>query len=453
MRPLRQEFRPMLALAGPVILAEIGWVAMGIVDTFMVGRLGPEAIGAVGIGSSLFMALAIFGMGLLLGLDTLVSHAFGAGRLDECHRWLVHGVCLSLLIAPPMMLAGAVGIAWLHLWGFPPDVLRLTVPYLKVLIWSLLPLLLYASFRRYLQAMGLVRPVTLALVSANVINAVFNWLLIFGHLGLPAMGTRGSAWATLLSRIYLAAMLAATIVYYEVTHRLDLTRVPWTIEWRRLRKLVRLGLPAASQVTLELGVFSAATALAGRLDALSLAAHQLVLNFASLTFMVPLGMGSAGAIRVGHAVGRRDWEGAARAGSTALGLGVLFMSVAALVFLAFPEQLLRCFTTNQGVVATGVSLLVVAAVFQPFDGLQGVATGVLRGIGDTRTPMLANLTAHWMLGLPLGYVLCFSQGWGIIGLWIGLASSLIVVGLVLLVVWIRRAGAGTASRKPAARAS
>ncbi len=436
-RGIRAELGPMLALAWPVILAEIGWVLMGIVDTFMVSGLGPEAIGAVGIGSMLFMTLAIFGMGLLLGLDTLVSQAFGAGRLDECHRWLMHGVFLSLMVAPPLMILGELGIGALSLWGFAPDVLRLTVPYLRILIWSLPPLLVYASCRRYLQAMAMVKPITFALITANVINAVANWLLIFGHAGLPAMGTRGSAVATLVSRIYLAAVLAATIAYYDIRHRLQLRRVPWSLEWRRVRELVRLGLPAASQVTLELGVFSAASALAGKLDAVALAAHQIVLNFASLTFMVPLGMASAGAVRVGHAIGRRDAEGAARSGWTALALGAAFMSSASVVFLLFPASLLHIFSSDGGVVSTGIALLAVAAAFQPFDGLQGVATGVLRGVGDTRAPMLVNLVAHWFFGLPLGYALCFWARWGVIGLWVGLACSLILVGLVLLRIWTR----------------
>jgi MATE family multidrug resistance protein len=428
----------MLTLAGPVVLAEIGWVAMGIVDTVMVGRLGPEAIGAVGIGSSLFMTLAIFGMGLLLGLDTLVSQAYGAGQLEECHRWLLTGVILGLIVAPPMMVLGSAGIASLHLWGFPPEVLDLTVPYLRILLWSLLPLLLYASFRRYLQATGLVRPITFVLVTANLINAAINWLLIFGRLGLPAMGTRGAAWATLLSRIYMAAGLAATIVWHEPGSRLGIRRLSWTIEWRRLGRLVRLGFPAASQLTLELGVFSATTALAGRLDAISLAAHQIVLNFASLTFMVPLGMASAGAVRVGHAIGRRDTDGAVRAGWTALAVGIGFMASAAALFLLVPRTLLHIFTADSTVIGVGISLLVVAAIFQPFDGLQGVATGVLRGAGDTRTPMLTNLAAHWTFGLPVGYALCFWAGWGVIGLWIGLALGLIAVSLVLLRVWVGR---------------
>jgi MATE family multidrug resistance protein len=230
-------------------------------------------------------------------------------------------------------------------------------------------------------------------------------------------------------------------MYYEARHRLQLRRVSWRLEWRRLGRLMRLGFPAASQVTLEMGVFSAASALAGRLDAVSLASHQIVLNMASLTFMVPLGTASAGAVRVGHAVGRHDPNGAANAGWAALLLGVAFMSSASLVFLLLPSPLLRLFTTDRGVIATGVSLLLVAAMFQPFDGLQGVATGVLRGVGDTRSPMVVNLAAHWCLGLPLGYVLCFWLGWGVIGLWIGLATSLILVGLILLRVWMRRVAA------------
>ena len=188
-----------------------------------------------------------------------------------------------------------------------------------------------------------------------------------------------------------------------------------------MRRLIGLGLPAASQVTLEVGVFAAATALAGRLAPASLAAHQIAINIASFTFMVPLGIASAGAVRVGHAVGRRDAAGAARAGWTALLFGALFMAGAAAVFLLIPRVLIGAFTSDVSVLRIGTSLLFVAAVFQLFDGVQGVATGVLRGLGDTRTPMLWNLAAHWFIGLPLGYALCFIAGLGVIGLWWGLS--------------------------------
>jgi MATE family multidrug resistance protein len=437
-RAVRQEIRPMLALAGPVVLAEIGWMAMGFVDTAIVGRLGPEAIGAVGIGTALFGTLAIFGMGLLLGLDTLVSQAYGARDLVSCHRSLIDGLYLSAIAAPPMLLVGAAANWSLKYWGLPPGVLRLAVPYFSVLTWSLVPLLLYAAFRRYLQAMGLVAAVTFALISANLINAFANWLLIFGHLGLPALGTRGSAVATLISRIYMAAVLLLAILVHNRRGHLGLFGVSWRFHTAGIRRLFRLGLPAAAQVTLELGVFSAVTVLAGRVDEASLAAHQIVLTLAGLTFMVPLGVGSAGAVRVAHAVGRRDQMGARRSGWTALLLGVSFMSCAAAAFLLIPVPLVHLFTPNRAVVALGVSLLAVAAMFQLFDGLQGVATGVLRGLGDTRTPMVTNLLGHWLLGLPVGYSLCFFAGWGVVGLWVGLSMGLVVVGIVLLAVWTRQ---------------
>jgi MATE family multidrug resistance protein len=428
----------MFALAGPVVLAEVGWVSMAIVDTIVVGPLGPAAIGAVGVGSILFQAVAIFGMGLLLGLETLVSQAFGAGRLDQCHRWLLHGLVLGLLVAPVLTALVLVGIELLPAWGLSGEVLRLSVPYLRVLVWSLLPLICYAAFRRYLQALAIVKPVTIALLTANLINGFGAWVLVYGHFGLPAMGTTGSGVATLVARIYMALFLAGAVLHYDRTHHVSLFGVSWMPSWEQLTRLARLGLPAATQVTLELAVFAAASALAGRLDSVSLASHQVALNLASLTFMVPLGVASAGAVRVGHAVGRGDAAGARAAGWTALALGVGFMAVAAAAFVLVPRPLFRAFTSNEAVIALGGRLLLVAGLFQIFDGLQGVTTGILRGLGDTRTPMISNLVGHWLLGLPLGYALTFGWRWGVVGLWLGLSVGLVSIGLVLLATWQRR---------------
>jgi MATE family multidrug resistance protein len=435
---LRQELRPMTTLAAPVVVAEIGWVAMGLVDTLMVGPLGPEAIGAVGIGSSLFIGVVIFAMGLLLGLDTLVSQAYGAGRLDECHRWLVHGVVLSLLVALPITLLLLALASLLGGWGLDPTVLHLARPYLSVLGWSVAPLLFYATFRRYLQGMGVVRPIMIALVMANIINVAANWVLIYGKLGAPAMGVRGSAWATVLARVVMAAYLLLVIVQRERGRRPGLFETSLKIELARMRRLLALGVPAASQITIEVGVFAAATALAGRLTPIALAAHQIAIHLAALSFMVPLGVSSAGAVRVGHALGRRDLPAAERAGWTAILLGTGFMACTAAAFVLIPGALMGAFTSNEGVVQQGVSLLAVAAVFQIFDGIQGVATGVLRGLGDTRTPMLWNLVAHWFIGLPGGYLLCFVLGRGVIGLWWGLSVGLMICGVALLVVWAQR---------------
>ena len=435
---LRGEFKPMITLALPVVMAELGWMAMGIVDTLMVGRLSPEAIGAVGIGSSVFMGVVIFAFGLLLGLDTLVSQAFGGNRLEECHRWLIHGTVLAVILSFPFTV-----ILWLidrsldH-WGIHPAVLGLTRQYLVVLTWSVLPLLLYCAFRRYLQGMGIVRPVMVALVMANLANWFFNWVLIFGKFGAPALGVAGSAWATVGARVAMAAYLLAVIIHRERRRRPGLFETPLTIELAWMRRLVALGAPAAAQVTLEVGVFAAATALAGRLAPTALAAHQIAVNIAAFTFMVPLGLSSAGAVRVGQAVGRLDPDGAARSGWTALTLGVGFMSCAATTFLLIPRLLIGSFTTDSTVIAIGASLLMIGAVFQLFDGLQGVATGALRGLGDTRTPMLWNLAGHWFIGLPLGYTLCFVVGVGVTGLWWGLSAGLIICGIALLIVWSKR---------------
>ena len=427
----------MLALATPVVMAELGWVTMGIVDTVMVGSLGPDAIGAVGLSSMLFLAVGVFAMGLLLGLDPLVAQAFGARRLDECHRWLIDGLWLSVLVMPPMIALLFGANATLDRWGLPPEVLVLTRPTLAILTWSLVPLLFYVAFRRYLQAMNLVRPVMFALVAANIVNAAANWVLIHGHFGIPAMGVRGSAYATLAARMFMAGWLLIAIVRREAHVVPRFRETPLGLDLSRVRRLFVLGFPAAGQMVLEVGVFSAATALAGRVSAEALAAHLIAMNFAAVTFMVPLGVASAAAVRVGQAVGRRDPRGAASAGWTAIAIGVGFMASAAIVFLIMPRRLIRFFTDDAGVLETGVSLLFVAAVFQLFDGLQGVTTGALRGLGDTRTAMLWNLAGHWVVGLPLGYLLCFRWGVGLVGLWWGLSAGLMICGVALILVWTR----------------
>jgi MATE family multidrug resistance protein len=436
-RDLGRELGTLVGLAGPVVLAEIGWMSMGIVDTLMVSPLGPQAIGAVGVGSGIFLAIGILGMGILFGLDTLVSQAYGARRLDECHRWLFHGVALALLLTLPLMLTIYGVSRALGTFGLHPAVQPLVMSYLIRLDLGLLPLLLYASFRRYLQGMSVVHPVMFALISANIVNAFFNWILIYGKLGLPALGTDGSALATTLARVYMAAVLFVAIIWTDYKRRSGLWHVSRHIEWARLRRLFAIGAPAAGTVTLEVGVFGAATALAGKLEPVALAAHQIALNLAALTFMVPLGVQSSGAVLVGQAIGRRDPHGASRAGWLALGVIAAFMVIVGTIFFTIPARLIGLFTTDTRVIAIGVSLLSVAAVFQLFDGVQGVATGVLRGVGNTRTPMWSNFIGHWVFGLPVGWSLCFVAGWGAVGLWIGLSVGLIFVALTLLGVWMQ----------------
>lgn len=432
------ELRPMLRLAVPVVLAEMGWFVMSIVDTVMVGPLGPSAIGAVGTGGILFMTLMVFGFGTLLSLDTFVSQSFGAGRIDDCHRWLFAGLQLAAILAVVLMVVAQVCVWGLPAFGFHPDLLPPLTDYTKWLVWSAPPLFAYVVFRRYLQAMNLVRPVMIALVAANIMNAFVNWLLIYGNWGFPAMGVVGAAWATVASRVVLAASLFGVIVYQERQRPSGLHDVPFAWDPVRVWRLFRLGWPAALQITFEVGVFAAASALAGRIAPLAAAANQVVLNIAGFIFMIPFGLASAAAVRVGQAVGRRDPRGMRRAGWTALGIASAVMLASAVMFFAIPETLIRIYSDDPSVVEVGVVLLFICSVFQLFDGLQTVTTGALRGLGDTRSPMILNLIGHWLIGLPVGYILCFNRGWGVAGLWTGLSVGLILIGSSLLGVWSYR---------------
>ena len=429
----------MLRLAAPLALTELGWISMGFVDTVMVGRLpnSATAIGAVSLGTTLFYTIGLFASGIMLGLDTLVAQAYGAGKIEECHRTLWNSLYLALVLSPAVMITVLACVPLLAGFGLSPELVAETVPFLKALIWSTLPLTVYFALRRYLQSMNIVKPVVFALVSANLVNLLGNWLLVYGHLGLPKFGVPGSGWSTCISRVYMMVVLGLAAVYYDRKRASGLWRSSRRPQARRLMELLRLGLPAASQLLAEVGGFTLATFLIGRLGSLALAGHQIALNVASITFMVPMGISSAAAVRVGHAVGARDARGAAHAGWMAMFFSVCFMSFSGLTLFFFARPIARIYTPDPAVVSAGAALLMVAAIFQLFDGLQVVATGALRGAGDTRTPMIANLIGYWALGLPLGAFLCFRLHRGAVGMWVGLCLALILIGSTLLMVWIR----------------
>lgn len=427
----------MLRLATPLALTELGWLAMGFVDTVMVGRLpdSATAIGAVSLGTTLFYTIGIFGSGIFLGLDTLVAQFYGAGKTEECHRMLWNALYLTLALAPALMAVVLACLPFFPYLGLAPVLVAQTVPFLKALVWSTLPLSLYFVLRRYLQSMGIVKPVVFALVSANLVNLLGNYALVYGRFGLPRLGVTGSGWSTCLSRMYMALVLAAAVVYYDHRRASGLWRAARRLEISCIKELLRLGFPAASQLLFEIGGFACATFLIGKLGSIPLAGHQIALNVASFTYMVPLGIGSAAAVRVGHALGAGDAGGATRAGWTALLLAVTFMSCSGLCLFLFSRSIARIYTPDQQVVSAGATLLIVAALFQLFDGLQVVATGALRGAGNTRIPMLANFFGYWVIGLPVGALLCFKLRMGAIGMWIGLCLALVVIGTSLTAFW------------------
>jgi len=436
-REIGQEFRPMLRLAAPLALTELGWLAMGFTDTVMVGRLpdSATAIGAVSLGSTLFYTIGVFGSGIMLGMDTLVAQAYGARRLEECHRMMWNAVYFACALSPLLMLSVLATFPFFARFGLAPALVATTVPFLKALVWSTLPLALYFALRRYLQAMHIVKPVVFTLISANLVNLLGNWALVYGHLGLRAYGVPGSGWSTCIARTYMVIALAISAIYYDRKRSSGLWLASRRLELARIRQLLRLGFPAALQLLLEIGAFATATFLIGKLGAVQLAGHQIALNVASFTYMVPLGIGSAAAVRVGHAIGARDAHGAARAGWMALLFAAFFMSCSGLALFLFARPIARVYTPEAVVISAGATLLLVAAIFQLFDGLQVVATGALRGAGNTGVPMVANLIGYWVIGLPLGAFLCFKLKLGAVGMWVGLCLALVLIGSALVGVW------------------
>jgi len=438
-RPARlsDELRSLLALAIPVVLSELGWMTMTIVDLVMVGRLGPAAIGAVGLGNAIYYAPSLFGIGLLLGLDTLVAQSWGAGRFDDCHRSLAQGIYIGLAFTPLLMFFMLGAEVLFTGRGVDHTVAGLTRAYVNVLNWGTFPLLVYGGFRRYLQGVGRVRPVAFALITANLVNLAGNWILIYGHFGFPAMGVRGSALSTCAARIYMAAVLVWAAWAHE-SHRGHALFAHWPgPDWTRLRQLLRLGLPAASQLILEVAAFGAATVMSAHLGPIALATHEIVLSCAAYTYMVPLGISQGAAVAVGHAIGAGNFARARRTGTLAIAIGAGFMACMAVILLTVPRSIVGIWTHDPRVLALGAHILAIVAGFQIFDGIQSVSTGALRGLGETRFPMLMNFAGYWILGLPLGAFLCFGLRWGLSGLWLGLTLALIVIALLLCARWLR----------------
>ncbi|HZY61639.1 MAG TPA: MATE family efflux transporter [Edaphobacter sp.] len=433
----------MLALAVPLIMAELGWMTMGIVDTIMVGHMPSPAvsIAAASLGQVLYNTVAFGIAGVLLGLDTYISQSHGAGRFDEANRWLYHGLILAAVLAAVLFLL--VAFAPVVLLRLPIDqrVLAGSISFLRALNWGTPSLFLYFALRRYLQAFNHVRPIAAALISANIFNALGDWLLIYGHswgpLHIPALGVTGAGLATSVSRLYLALFLVAVVWRVEHRHHYGLRSMLRHIETSRLRRLVLLGGPAGGQIFVEIAIFGAVTFLIGTMGPLPLAGHEIALNCASFTFMVPFAISTAAAVRVGQAIGRKEPREASTAGWTAILLGAGCMAVFAAVLSLFPHTIAHVFTEGQAVIAATVPLLLVAAAFQFFDGLQITATGALRGAGNTHAGLIVQIAGYWVIGLPVGYMLGFQRHMGAVGLWLGLCVGLIVAGIALVTIWQR----------------
>lgn len=430
MRPSRSEFRALISLATPIVVVQVGLMTMGVVDAIMVGRFSAEALAATAIGNFYFFVVAVFGIGVLHVLDPLIAQAVGAkdaGAISlAVQRGLLFSVALSLLTGMLLLPAEAV-LSALHQ---PEELVPLAASYVLICIPSFLPFNAFLVFRHVLQALSLTREIVITIILCNLANVALNWLLIFGNWGFPRLGVAGAALATAISRTLLVVILVALTwrtlrVYLKPLRREVFHAAP-------LIRMLKLGLPIGAQQELEVAYFGGLIILMGLLGTISVAAHQVAINLASLTFMVPVGVASATAVFVGRAVGAGDERAVRRFAVAGLVCGVGFMCVAAAIFLLLPWELARMYSRDAEVVALAAGLIPIAGLFQVFDGTQVVSSGILRGIGDTRFPMVASALGFWLVGLPLSVLLGFRAGLGAEGLWWGSLAALIAVAALLL---------------------
>jgi MATE family multidrug resistance protein len=433
--PSRADITAMLRLAVPVVVVQVGMMLLGVVDTMVVGRLSSEALAAVALGHVVIVAVSSFGIGMLLALDPLVSQAVGGGDPVAVRRSVQRGLLVAALLMIPSTLALLPAEWLLRVLRQPPEIVPIAAAYVRICIPGLLPYYAFFALRLSLQAMERMRPVVVTIVIVNLFNLVADWVLVFGAGPIPRLGPMGSAWATTAARSLLFVVLVALA-------RRDLTPLLRRIDrevllWRPLWRTIRLGLPIGFQLQLEIIAFAVIALLMGGMGTLQMAAHQVAINLASLTFMVPLGVASATAVRVGHAIGADDIGGARRAAASGLLVGAAFMTTTAALFIGLPRWLAAVYTSVDDVVALAAMLIPIAGFFQIFDGLQVVSAGALRGAGDTRAPMVVNIVGFWCIGLPTSLLLGFRLGFGPQGLWWGVVAGLGAVAVFLFarLVW------------------
>jgi MATE family multidrug resistance protein len=442
---LRAEFRATLALAWPLVLTNLTMSLIGATDVLMVGRLGPTELAASSLGFNLAMLLGIFGMGLVMGASPLMASEIGrrANSVRDIRRTFRQTLWLVAVVAVPMLVTLWNTGAILDLLGQDRGLAALAQDYVRAYMWSIPLFLATLAFRNFLAALE--RPMWSLIVGVVGVlgNILFNYALIFGKLGMPALGIVGAGVGSVLTNMLMLLLMVGVVYRDRQFRRYHLLGRWWRSDWPRFVQMTRIGTPIAISHAFEAGVFSAAVMLMGWISTAAVAAHAVALQLASLTFMVPMGLAQAATVRVGIGYGRTDAGHIRRAGWTSFAMGTGFMAAMALIMLAIPETLAGLFIdrtnpANAEVAELAVSFLIIAALFQVADGAQVVAQGMLRGLHDTFVPMLFALFGYWVIGIGVGAWLAFERDWGGVGIWTGLATGLGIVAVLMLTRWMQR---------------
>jgi multidrug resistance protein, MATE family len=428
---LSHEIKRTLILAGPLVIGQLTNFGMNFVDTVMAGRLGTVDLGAIAVGSSIWAAGFLFVLGVLLAVSATVSQLDGAGRRKQVGEFTRQALWLSLFLALGLFWL-VRGAGWvMDVLEVDPDVAGLSMGYLRAISWGAPALCAMMVLRFFSEGTGYTRPTMYVGLLGVACNIPLNYVLMFGKLGFPAMGAVGCGWATAIVFWLQLLVLAGWIAWRPRYRPFALYQRFSRPDSREIMALLKLGLPIGIMVFLEGGLFVGSALLIGTLGALPVAAHQVAMNFAGLMFMVPVGLSGAITVRVGNAIGRGDPLGARRAGQVGMGIALSFGLFSAAFILLFPELIVALYTSEPEVAQLAVSLLFFAAIFQLADCLQVSAAGALRGLKDTRIPMVYSVIAYWLIGLSLGWYLTFRLQWGPAGMWVGIIVGLSVAAVLL----------------------
>ncbi len=449
------ELRATLALGWPLVLTNLAQIALTTTDVIVLGRLGAHELAAGTLGVNLYFAILIFAIGLVTATSPMMAEAFGRKRkvVREVRRTFRQGLWSAVIISMPAWLVLWHAESVLLLFRQEPQLAADAQRFVHAVMWGFLPSLGYIALRSFVAAME--RPIWAVVVTMAAIafNILANYVLVFGHFGMPPLGLVGSGLATTLSNWFMLIGLALVVIFGQKFRRYHLFGRWWRADWPRLMTLWKLGLPIGATLAFEIGVFSAAVFIMGQFGTSSIAAHSIAIQIAAVSFMVPLGLGQAATVRVGRALGAGDREGIARAGWTAFALAMIFMTTMSAIMLTVPRHLIGVFVAiddpaNAVVVDLAVSFLFCAAVFQIADGAQAVGAGMLRGLQDTTMPMVFAGLGYWGFGMSISLLLAFGAGLQGLGVWIGLAAGLAIVAIMMIGRWLRRERLGLVSRLP-----
>lgn len=453
--PWRTEARALVALALPMIFGNLAQTLINATDLVLLGRIDAASLAAGSLAFNLYVPFIVFGIGLMAAISPIVAADRGARKhsIRAVRRTVRQGMWLALSLAIPCWAILWNAPALLSLMGQEPALARAAGGFVRVVMWSLLPVFLFFALRNFIASIERPGWGAVVLAAQLPLNALLGWSLIFGHLGLPALGLHGAALASVLANSFACVALALIVALVRPFRRYAIFGRFWRADWPRYRELVRIGLPIAITLLFEVTVFAGAVFLMGLIGRDSIAAHAIALQIASASFMVPLGLSQAATVRVGLGFGARDPLAVRRAGWTAIAIGTGFMAVMAGALLAIPLVLIGIFidTTDVGnahVVALALQFIVVAAIFQIVDGAQVVGAGVLRGLQDTRLPMIYAAIGYWVVGIGVGTLLAFPLGMEGLGIWIGLASGLAAVAVLMIWRWSRREALGLVPGSP-----